>query len=52
MKIIKRKAQRIEDRLIKKKVMDVNIYESEEKALINKAVEIIVKIIKKEIDLL
>jgi len=51
MKTIKRKAKRIIDRSIKKKITYSNIYEGSEEALLNKVVEIVVKIIKKEIDL-
>lgn len=51
MKIIKRKAKRISDRPIKTKGMDRNIYAGSEDALLNKVVEIIVKIIKKEVGL-
>jgi hypothetical protein len=49
MKTIKRKAKRIADAQIKKKVLDRNIYAGSEEALLNKVVEIIVKIIKKEV---
>ena len=48
MKARKRKAQRIADRPIKKEVIDRNIYAGSEKELLNKVVEIIVKIIKKK----
>jgi hypothetical protein len=51
MKTIKRKAKRIADRPIKKKVTDRNIYAGSEEEMLNKVVEIIVKIIKKEIGL-
>jgi hypothetical protein len=51
MKATKRKAKRMADRPLKKKVMDRNIYAGNEEALLNKVVEIIVKIIKKEIGL-
>jgi hypothetical protein len=51
MKAIKRKAKRIADHPIKKKVMDRNIYAGSEEAMLNKVVEIVVKIIKKEIGL-
>jgi hypothetical protein len=51
MKTTKRKAKRITDRPIKKKTLDENIYAGSEEALLNKVVEIVVKIIKKEIDL-
>ena len=51
MKKVKRKAKRIADRQIKKKVIDSNVYAGSEEALLNKVVEIIVKIIKKEVGL-
>jgi len=51
METRKRKAKRIADRPIKKKAMDRNIYAGSEEALLNKVVEIVVKIIKKEIGL-
>lgn len=51
MKTTKRKAKRISDRPIKKKAIDRNIYAGSEEALLNKVVEIIVKIIKKEVGL-
>ncbi|HLX53841.1 MAG TPA: hypothetical protein VKR58_07865 [Aquella sp.] len=51
METRKRKAKRIADRPIKKKVMDRNIYAGSEEALLNKVVEIVVKIIKKEVGL-
>jgi hypothetical protein len=51
MKTIKRKAKRTADRPVKNKVIDRNIYEGSEEALLNKIVGIIVKIIKKEVDL-
>lgn len=51
MKARKRKAQRIAARPIKKKVIHSNIYAGSEEALLNKVVEVIVKIIKKEIGL-
>jgi hypothetical protein len=51
MKTVKRNAKRIADRLIKKKVIGRNIYAGSEEAMLNKVVEIIVKIIKKEIGL-
>lgn len=51
MKATKRKAKRIADRPIKKKVIDNNIYAGREEVLLNKVVEIIVKIIKKEVGL-
>jgi len=51
MKTTKIKAKRISGRPIKKKAMDINIYAGSEKALLNKVVEIIVKIIKKEVGL-
>jgi hypothetical protein len=47
----KRKAKRIADRPISKKAMDRNIYAGSEETMLNKVVEIIVKIIKKEIGL-
>jgi len=49
MKAIKRKAKRISDRPIKKKAIDRNMYVGSEEALLNKVLEIVVKIIKKEI---
>jgi hypothetical protein len=49
MKTIKRKAKRIADRPIKKKVLNRNIYAGSEEAMLNKVVEIIVKIIKKRL---
>ncbi|MDB5122160.1 MAG: hypothetical protein JWP94_289 [Mucilaginibacter sp.] len=51
MKTIKRKARRIIDRPTKKKIIDRNIYAGSEDAMLNKVVEIIVKIIKKEVGL-
>jgi hypothetical protein len=51
MKIVKRKARGIADRLIKKKVIDGNIYAGSEEVLLNKVVEIIVKINNKEVGL-
>jgi hypothetical protein len=51
MKTQKRKAKRIADRQIKKKIMDRNIYAGSEESMLNKVVEIVVKIIKKEIGL-
>ena len=51
METRKRKAKRIADRPIKKKAMDRNIYAGSEEALLNRVVEIVVKIIKKEIGL-
>lgn len=51
METRKRKAKRISDRPIKKKVMDGNIYAGSEEAMLNKVVEIVVKIIKKEVGL-
>ncbi len=51
MNIVKRKAKRIADHPIKRKPIDRNIYAGSEEALLNKVVEIIVKIIKKEIGL-
>lgn len=51
MKTIKRKAKRITDRPTKKKITYSNIYAGSEEALLNKVVEIIVKIIKKEVGL-
>jgi len=51
METRKRKAKRIADRPIKKKAMDRNIYAGSEEALLNKVVEIVVKIIKKEVGL-
>ena len=51
MKTIKRKAKRITDRSIKKKITHSNIYAGSEETLLNKVVEIVVKIIKKEIGL-
>ncbi|MFD2871686.1 hypothetical protein ACFS5N_04350 [Mucilaginibacter ximonensis] len=51
MKTTKRKAKRISDRPIKTKAMNRNIYAGSEEALLNKVVEIIVKIIKKEVGL-
>lgn len=51
MKVAKRKAKRITDRPIKKNVLDGIIYEGSEEELLNKVVEIIVKIIKKEVGL-
>lgn len=51
MKITKRKAKRIAGRPIKKKVINSNIYAGSEEELLNKVVEIIVKIITKEIGL-
>jgi hypothetical protein len=51
MKTQKRKANRIANRTIKKKAIDRNIYAGSEEALLNKVVEIVVKIIKKEIGL-
>lgn len=49
MKTTKRKAKRISDRPIKKKAVDRNIYAGSEETLLNRVVEIIVKIIKKEV---
>jgi hypothetical protein len=51
MKTIKRKAKRITDRSIKKNITYSNIYAGSEEAMLNKVVEIVVKIIKKEIGL-
>lgn len=51
MKVTKRKAKRIADPQIKKEVIDRNIYAGSEEALLNKVVEVIVKIIKKEVGL-
>jgi hypothetical protein len=51
MKTTKRKAKRLAHRPIKRKVTDRNIYAGSEKAMLNKVVEIIVKIIKKEVGL-
>ena len=51
MKTVKRKAKRIAGRPTKKKAIDRNIYAGSEEALLNKVVEIIVKIIKKEVGL-
>ena len=51
MKATKRKAKRIADRPIEKKVIDNIIYAGREEVLLNKVVEIIVKIIKKEVGL-
>ncbi|GAA4083439.1 hypothetical protein [Mucilaginibacter panaciglaebae] len=53
MRTIKRKAKRIADRTMKKKAVDIdrNIYAGSEEVLLNKVVEIVVKIIKKEIGL-
>jgi len=51
MKTIKRKAKRITDRSIKKKITYRNIYAGSEEAMLNKVVEIVVKIVKKEIGL-
>lgn len=51
METRKRKAKRIADRPIKKKTINGNIYAGSEEALLNKVVEILVKIIKKEVDL-
>jgi len=51
MKTTKRKAKRISDWAIKTKAMNRNIYAGSEEALLNKIVEIIVKIIKKEVGL-
>jgi hypothetical protein len=51
MKTTKRKAKRITDRITKKEFMDRNFYAGREEALLNKVVEIIVKIIKKEVGL-
>lgn len=51
MRTTKRKAKRIADRPMKKKDIDSNIYAGSEEAMLNKVVEIIVKIIKKEIGL-
>lgn len=51
MKTTKRKAKRIANRPLKAKSIDRNIYAGSEEALVNKVVEIIVKIIKKEIGL-
>lgn len=51
METRKRKAKRISDRPIKRKPIYRNIYAGSEKALLNKVVEIIVKIIKKEVGL-
>lgn len=49
MKATKRKAKGMTNRPIKKKIMDRNIYAGSEEAMLNKVVEIIVKIILKEI---
>jgi hypothetical protein len=49
MKIVKRKVKRIADRPIKKKIIDRNIYAGSEEAMLNKVVEIIVKVILKKI---
>jgi len=51
MKTAKRKAKRIKDRPTKTKAINRNIYAGSEEALLNKVVEIIVKIIKKEVGL-
>ncbi|WP_175404003.1 hypothetical protein [Mucilaginibacter sp. PPCGB 2223] len=51
METRKRKAKRISDRPIKTKAMNTNIYAGSEEPLLNKVVEIIVKIIKKEVGL-
>jgi len=51
METTKRKAKRISDRPIKKKAIDRNIYAGSEDALLKKIVEVVVKIIKKEIGL-
>jgi len=51
MEATKRKAKRIADRPTKKKFIYSNIYASTEETLLNKVVEIVVKIIKKEIGL-
>ena len=51
MKTQKRKANRTANRTIKKKAIDRNIYAGDEEAMLNKVVEIIVKIIKKEVGL-
>jgi hypothetical protein len=51
MKAIKRKALRINNRSANKKPKQTSIYVGEEEVLLNKVVEVIVKIIKKEIDL-
>lgn len=49
MNITKRKAKSIAEWSIKKKVLNRNIYAGSEEALLNKVVEIIVKIIKEEV---
>jgi len=51
MKTTKRKAKKIAARAIKKKSIDRNIYAGSEEAMLDKVVEIVVKIIKKEIGL-
>ena len=51
MKTTTRKAKRTADRPIKKKAIGSNIYAGSEEAMLNKVVEIVVKIIKKEIGL-
>ena len=51
MNTTKRKAKRIANRPIKKKITNGNIYAGSEEALLKKVVEIIVKIIKKEVGL-
>ena len=51
IKATKRKAKRIADPQNKKKVLDRNIYAGSEEVMLNKVIEIIVKIIKKEIGL-
>ena len=51
METRKRKAKRISDRPIKTKAINRNIYAGSEEALLKKVVEIIVKIIKKEVGL-
>ncbi len=51
METRKRKAKRITERPTMKKIMNRNIYAGSEEALLNKVVEIVVKIIKKEIGL-
>lgn len=63
MKILKRKAKRISDRPLKKKAINMNksekpsadtnqnIYSGSEKKMLDIVVKLIVKIIKKEVDL-
>jgi len=43
--------KRISTRPIKKKIIDGNIYAGNEEAMLNKIVEVVVKIIKKDIGL-